>query len=72
MDYTIEKVKAPGRERVEVLKETFEPGQPKGAEAGRWRQKFDTRTERIKYLENGEHYFYAKEGYGSEKRKNPA
>jgi len=72
MEYKIEKVKAPGREKVELLKETYEPGQPLGAEAGRWRQKFDSRAEKIKYLENGERYFYSKEGYGSEKRKNPA
>ncbi len=72
MEYKVEKVKAPGRDAVELLKETYEPGQPKGAEAGRWRQKFSSRAEKIKYLENGERYFFSKEGYGSEKRKNPA
>ena len=71
MDYKVEKVKAPGRDQVEVLQETYEPGEPKGEEAGRWRQKMGTRAERLKYLQNGERYFYGKEGYGSEKRKNP-
>jgi hypothetical protein len=72
MEYKVDKVKAPGREQVELLKETYEAGQPSGAEAGRWRQKFDSRAEKLKYLENGERYFFSKEWYGSEKRKNPA
>jgi len=72
MDYKVEKVKAPGRDAVELLQETYEPGQPNGEEKGRWRQKFGSREEKMKYLENGERYFYGKEAYGSEKRKNPA
>jgi hypothetical protein len=72
MEYKVEKVKAPGRDAVEMLKETYEKGKPEGEEMGRWRQKFDSREERIKYLQNGERYFFSKEGYGSEKRKNPA
>ena len=39
MDYKIDKVKAPGREQVELLQETYESGQPQGADDGRWRQK---------------------------------
>jgi hypothetical protein len=68
----IEKVKAPNRDSVELLGSTFEPGAPQGEKDGKWRQKFDSRAERIKYLQNGERYFYGKEGFGSEKRKNPA
>ena len=72
MAQNIEKVKAPNRDSVELLGETYEKGKPEGEQMGRWRQKFDTREERIKYLRNGERYFFSKEGYGSEKRKNPA
>jgi hypothetical protein len=72
MNYKIEKVKAPGRDEVEVLKETYEKGRPEGEEAGKWRRKLVSREEKLKYLQNGERYFYGKDGYGSEKRKKPA
>ncbi len=72
MEYKIEKVKAPGRDQVELLKETYEKGTPKGEEMGKWRQKLTSREEKLKYLRNGERYFYSDEWYGSEKRKNPA
>jgi len=72
MNYKIDKVKAPGRDQVELLGETFEKGQPEGETAGKWRQKLDSREEKLKYLQNGERYFYGKDGYGSEKRKKPA
>jgi len=68
----IVKKKAPGRGEVEVLAETYEPGRPEGEEAGRWRQKLESREERLKYLKNGERYWYGTEGFGSEKRKKPA
>ena len=72
MEYQIEKKSAPGREEVEVLGATFEEGKPEGEETGRWRQKLGSREEMLKYLENGERYWYGKEWFGSEKRKNPA
>ena len=72
MTYKVEKKKAPGRNEVEVLRETFEPGIPEGTDAGRWRQKLESRREKLKYLETGERYYYSKEGYGSERRRNPA
>ncbi len=72
MEYKIEKKKAPGREEVEVLGATFEEGKPEDKELGKWRQKVGNRAEKLKYLENGERYWYGKEWYGSEKRKNPA
>ncbi len=72
MEYKVEKKSAPGREAVEVLGPTFEPGKPQGEQMGRWRQKLESREEKLKYLQNGERYFYAKEGFGSEKRKKPA
>jgi len=72
MEYKVEKRKAPGRDEVEVLGATFEEGKPEGEEVGKWRQKLDTREEKLKYLQTGERYWYGKDVYGSEKRKNPA
>jgi len=72
MKYKIDKVKAPGRDEVEVLGATFEEGTPEGEEMGRWRQKLDSREEKMKYLQSGERYWYSEDWYGSEKRKNPA
>jgi hypothetical protein len=72
MEYKIKKVKAPGRDEVELLGETFEEGAPEGEEMGRWRQKLDTRQAKLKYLQTGERYWYSDDWYGSEKRKNPA
>ena len=72
MEYKVEKKSAPGRDEVEVLGETFEKGKPRGEEVGKWRQKLGTREERLKYLQTGERYWFGKDVYGSEKRKNPA
>ena len=68
----IEEKSAPGRDKVEILGETYEKGKPQGEDLGRWRQKLASRDEKLKYLETGERYWYAEEGYGSERRKNPA
>jgi len=72
MEYKVEQMSAPGREKVEVLGETFEEGMPQGEEQGRWRQKLEGREEKLRYLQNGERYWYGTEGFGSEKRQNPA
>ena len=72
MEYKIEKVSAPNRDEVELLGATFEEGKPEGEGVGGWRQKLDTRAEKLKYLENGERYWYGKDWFGSEKRKTPA
>ncbi len=72
MEYKVEKKSAPGREEVEVLGATFEEGKPEGEEMGKWRQKLVSRQEKLKYLQSGERYWYGKDWYGSEKRKNPA
>jgi len=72
MEYEIEKKKAPGREEVEVLGATFEEGKPEGEELGKWRQKLETREDKLKYLQSAERYWYGKDWHGSEKRKNPA
>ncbi len=72
MKYKVVKKEAPGWGKVDVLGETFEEGKPEGEEMGRWRQKLESRQDKLRYLENGERYWYSKEGFGSEKRKNPA
>ncbi len=72
MEYKVEKKSAPGREEVEVLGATFENGKPEGEVLGKWRQKLVSRQEKLKYLQGGERYWYGKDWYGSEKRKNPA
>jgi len=72
MEYKVEEKSAPGWGKVEVLGATFEEGKPEGEELGRWRQKLDSREEKLKYLQTGERYWYGKEWFGSEKRKNPA
>ena len=71
MDKVVKK-KAPGRGEVEILAETYEEGSPVGEELGRWRQKLENRDERLKYLRNGERYWYSNDWFGSEKRKTPA
>ncbi|MFC2068188.1 hypothetical protein ACFLTP_04190 [Chloroflexota bacterium] len=72
MEYVIEEKSAPGRPKVKVLGATFEAGKPRGEEQGKWRQKLDSRSAMLKYLEYNERYWSMKDGYGSEKRKNPA
>jgi hypothetical protein len=68
----IEMKSAPGRNQVEVLGSTYQEGKPSGEELGRWRQKLATRSEKLKYLETGDRYFYSQDWFGSEKRKKPA
>jgi hypothetical protein len=72
MEYKVEKKSAPGRGEVEVLGETYEEGRPDGEDLGRWRQKLESREEKLKYLQNGERYWYGADWFGSEKRKTPA
>ncbi len=72
MEYKVEKKNSPGWGEVEVLGATFEEGKPEGEAMGKWRQKLSSREEKLKYLQNGERYWYGKEWFGSEKRKNPA
>lgn len=72
MKYKVEKKKAPGWGEVEVLAETFEEGKPEGEQLGRWRQKLESREDKLKYLRAGERYWFSQDWYGSEKRKKPA
>ena len=72
MEYNIAEKNAPGRDKVKVLGATFDKGRPEGEAAGKWRRKLRSRSEKLKYLREGERYWYGKEWHGSEKRKNPA
>lgn len=65
----IKKTSFDGKE-VAILGPTYEPGKPK--EKGDWRHKLPSRQDILKYLQHGERYWYSKEWFGSEKRKNPA
>ena len=53
MEYKIEKKSAPGRDEVEMLGATFEEGKPDDKELGKWRQKLESREEKLRYLETG-------------------
>jgi hypothetical protein len=72
MEYKTVKKEAPGRGQVDILAESYEAGRPMGEDAGRWRQKLESRDEKLKYLKSGERYWYSDDWFGSEKRKNPA
>lgn len=56
--------------KVKVFGENYEAGTP--TEPLNWRSELTTRAEQLKYLENGERYWFSKDWFGSEKRKNPA
>ena len=59
--------------QVEILGETYEPGQPAPGEKEEWRQKLgEDREEILKFLRTGLRYWYSTDWFGSEKRKNPA
>jgi hypothetical protein len=54
------------------LRLAYEDGLPAGEDAGKWRQKLESREEKLNYLKSGERYWYSDDWFGSEKRKNPA
>lgn len=68
---TIEKEDYSGK-KVKVLNGTYETGTPETIGVGEkpgWRGHFATKEEMLRYLQNGERYWYAKEWYGSEKKR---
>jgi len=71
-DYRIEKKDAPEWGKIDILMETYEAGKPEGEDQGRWEDKLLNRDEKLKYIKDSLRYWYAKEGFGSEKRKTPA
>ena len=68
-DKKIKKKKFDGTE-VEILGETYEDGKPE--KAARWRDKLNSREQMLRYLKNGERYWFSDDWYGSERRKTPA
>jgi hypothetical protein len=58
--------------KVEILGETYEPGEQEFEKPYNWRDKVESRDEILKYLKSALRYWYSAEGYGSEKRKKPA
>jgi len=70
---TIKKKRFDGSE-VEVLGETYEAGAPGQGEKYNWQERLagGDKQEILKFLQTGLRYWYAKEGFGSEKRKTPA
>jgi hypothetical protein len=72
MTYEIIQQKAPGRDSVKVLGKTYETGTPNPTQDGQWRAKLRDRNEMLHYLKDGERYWFGKDWFGSEKRKNPA
>lgn len=72
MEYKLEKKTSPGWGEVEVLGNTFEQGKPDDKNLGKWRDKLESREEKLRYLQSGERYWYSTDWFGSEKRKNPA
>ena len=57
-------------ESVEVLGPEYEQGRPQ--KILRWQDKLGDRKQRLAYLMTADRYWYAPEGFGSEKRKTPA
>lgn len=70
MSAKLEEKKSFSGETVKVIGPDYEAGTPQKAHV--WRGKIRGREEMLKYLQSGERYWYGKDSYGSEKRKNPA
>jgi hypothetical protein len=56
--------------KVKVLGATYEEGKPEGQQD--WRAKLGTPEERLGYLKTALRYWYSKDWFGSEKRKQDA
>ena len=70
MSAKLEEKKSFTGETVEVVGPDYEAGTPQKPHT--WRGKIRGRAEMLKYLSSGERYWFSKDWYGSEKRKNPA
>jgi hypothetical protein len=69
-DYKYEEKESFDGTMVRVLGETFEEGSPQGPID--WRAKLASREERMGFLKTALRYWYSKEWYGSDKRKEEA
>ncbi len=58
--------------KVEILGETYEPGEEELRRPYNWRGKLENRGQMVAYLKTALRYWYNPDVYGSEKRKKPA
>jgi hypothetical protein len=70
IDYQYDEKEDFNGKKVTVLGPTFEEGKPEGQQD--WRMKLGTREERLGYIKTALRYWYSKDWYGSEKRKQEA
>lgn len=54
----------------DVLEAAYDEGKPESPDP--WRGKLKDPKRMLKYLQTGERYWYAEEGYGSERRRTKA
>jgi hypothetical protein len=69
-EYVYEEKESFDGKKVKVLGETYEAGKP--SEKNDWREKLGSNEERLNYLKTALRYWYSKEWFGSEKRKQEA
>jgi hypothetical protein len=69
-DYQYEEKEDFAGRKVKVLGPTYEEGKPE--ERGDWRSKLGSREDALRYIRTAMRYWYSKEWYGSEKRKQEA
>jgi len=70
VDYQYDEKEGFDGKKVKVLGATFEEGKPEGQQ--NWRAKLASREEKLGYLKTALRYWYSKDWYGSEKRKQEA
>ncbi len=69
-DYNYEEKENFEGKKVKVLGETYEAGKPEcNAD---WKEKLQSKDERLGYLRTALRYWYSKDWFGSEKRKQEA
>ncbi|MGD0231850.1 MAG: hypothetical protein ABSC19_16100 [Syntrophorhabdales bacterium] len=69
-DYTYEEKEDFEGKKVKVLGPTYEPGKPVGR--ADWTEKLEGPEVRLGYLKTALRYWYSKDWFGSEKRKQEA
>jgi hypothetical protein len=69
-DYEYEEKENFEGKKVKVLGPTYDEGKPEGR--GDWTEKLESRDAVLGYLRTALRYWYSKEWYGSEKRKQDA
>ena len=72
MEYKHEEKEDYRGKKVKILTETYEEGVPETSGCGEnldWRNKLESREDKLMYLQTGERYWYSDDWFGSEKRK---